>query len=308
MDRADGTTDLPMPDSPEVTVVIPTHNRWPQMRATLHGALRQAGVALEVIVVDDGSSEPTASALGKINEPRVRVIRHESNRGVAAARNTGIEAARGDWLAFLDDDDLWSPHKLRRQLDKVLAEGALFSYSAAVVLDEYGAVTGLVDTPPPSDLVVQLLPGNAIPAGASNMLARTNVIRGLGGFDDALFQLADWDMWIRLAEAGRGAACPEPLLAYVHHPQNMLLTDKRDLAREFDYLATKHRSLSERYGIEFDRGGLARWMAWGASRSGRRFKAAAGYGRAAAMYAAKRKRYWSKQSLRDAIGALRGEH
>jgi glycosyltransferase involved in cell wall biosynthesis len=300
-------TTGPARDGPAVSVIIPTRNRWPQMLVTLRGAVRQCGVALEVIVVDDGSDEPAASALAQLDEPGVRVIRHETNRGVAAARNSGIEAARGGWLAFLDDDDLWAPHKLRTQLGMARDEGAVFCYAAALVLDERGAVTGLVPAPPPTGLVLRLLPGNAIPAGASNMVARADVIRDLGGFDEALFQLADWELWIRLSQAGRGAACTEPLLAYIHHPQNMLLTDKRDLTREFEYLAEKHRALCERYGIEFDRGGLARWMAWGASRSGRRVRAAAGYTRAAAMYAARRKRYWTKASLRDAIGALAGE-
>ncbi|MFL5884580.1 MAG: glycosyltransferase family 2 protein, partial [Thermoleophilaceae bacterium] len=96
-----------------VSVVIPTHNRWPQMRGTLDGALGQTGVEHEVIVVDDCSSDGTAEGLAGIENDRLRFLRHEQNRGVAAARNTGIEAARHEWLAFLDDDDLWAPNKLR---------------------------------------------------------------------------------------------------------------------------------------------------------------------------------------------------
>src|SRR2546421_12955356 len=102
--------------APEATVIIPTRDRWPLLAVTLCGALAQEGVTLEVIVVDDGSVDQTPRRLAEVIDERVRVIRHPSSRGVAAARNSAIAAARGEWLAFLDDDDLWAPHKLRIQL------------------------------------------------------------------------------------------------------------------------------------------------------------------------------------------------
>ena len=287
-------------------MVIPTHNRWPQMRATVEGALAQEGVEHEVIVVDDCSSDDTAGGLAGVEDERLRVLRHERNRGVAAARNTGIEAARHEWLAFLDDDDLWAPHKLRAQLDAATAGDAVLAYSAALVVNDRHEVIGVREAPSPEGLMERLIPGNAVPAGASNVLARTDVVREAGGFDERLHQLADWDMWLRLLERGRAARCDEPLLAYVFHPQSMLITDERNLVDEFDYLAEKHRELTERYGVQFDRPGLWNWMAWGASRSGRRFKAAGGYLRAAAGYAAKGPRRWGLESLRDAGRALLG--
>jgi glycosyltransferase involved in cell wall biosynthesis len=289
-----------------VSVVIPTHNRWPQIRATLEGALGQEDVEHEVIVVDDASTDGTEQGLAGIEDERVRVLRHDRNRGVAAARNNGIEAARYEWVAFLDDDDLWAPHKLRAQLDAAAAADAVFAYGSALVVNDRLEVIGLREAPPAGDLAARLIPGNAVPAGASNVIARTDVVRDAGGFDERLHQLADWDMWLRLLDAGPAASCDEPLLAYVYHPQSMLITDTGDLVREFDYLAEKHRGLSERYGVEFDRPGLAQWMAWGASRSGRRLRAAALYLRAAAGYAVKGPRRWGAESLRDAVGALLG--
>ena len=86
----------------------------------------------------------------------------------------------------------------------------------------------------------------------------------------------------------------------------MLITDTGDLVQEFDYLADKHRALSEQYGVEFDRPGLHSWMAWGASRSGRRLQAAGGYLRAAAGYAVKGPRRFGLEALRDAAAALLG--
>jgi glycosyltransferase involved in cell wall biosynthesis len=289
-----------------VSVVIPTHNRWPQIRTTLEGALGQVDVDHEVIVVDDCSSDDTAAELARIGDARLRVLRHERNRGVAAARNTGIEAARHEWLAFLDDDDLWAPYKLRSQLDAALDAGAVLAYGAAIVVDHRLEVIGFREAPPAEELTARLIPGNAVPAGASNVLALADAVRSAGGFDERLHQLADWDMWLRLLEAGPAAACDEPLLAYVYHPQSMLLTDERNLVDEFDYLVEKHRALSERLGVEFDRPGLASWMAWGASRSGQRLKATRGYMRAAAGYALKGRRRWALDSLRDARDAALG--
>src|SRR3712207_5655017 len=103
---------------PEISVVIPTRDRCAElMVAGLPAALGQEGVDHEVIVVDDGSADGTSALLADREEGRLRVIRNDSPRGVAAARNQGLRAALAEWVAFLDDDDLWSPHKLRDQLD-----------------------------------------------------------------------------------------------------------------------------------------------------------------------------------------------
>src|SRR5213592_4830183 len=115
-----------MPPGPEVSVVIPTHSRWDLLStAALPAALAQEAVVLEIVIVDDGSTDSTAERLAEITDTRVRVIRHERARGVAQARNAGIGAARGTWIALLDDDDLWAPDKLRTQLDTATSEGAV---------------------------------------------------------------------------------------------------------------------------------------------------------------------------------------
>src|SRR5439155_20114090 len=107
-----------MTSLPEVSVVIPRRNRWPLLAAhALPSALCQEEVELEVIVVDDGSTDGTPSRLELLADSRLHVRPLEKSRGVAAARNAGIEEARGEWIAFLDDDDLWSPRKLRTHVD-----------------------------------------------------------------------------------------------------------------------------------------------------------------------------------------------
>ena len=267
---------------PEVTVVIPTRNRWPLLStAALPSALEQEEVEHEVIVVDEGSDDSTPHELERVDDVRLRVIRHESPRGVAQARNAGIAAARGAWVAFLDDDDLWSPIKLRRQVHAARAADADFAYSAAAWLDERRRFLHALAPPPPEGLAVRLLRWNEIWAGASNVLARTDALRRLGGFDEQLFQLADWDLWIRLALEGRAAAVDEALVGYVIQPESMLLTDRRDVFAEFEYLVAKHRDAGERLGARPDAAKFARWVAAGQLRGGRRSEAARTYARGA---------------------------
>src|SRR6187200_1386086 len=133
--------------APEVSVVIPTRNRWELLsRNSLASALAQVGVELEVIVVDDASDDGSEERLEAVGDPRVRVIFRERQGGQAVALNDGIEAARGEWIAFLDDDDLWSPRKLRAQLDAT-GPRAQFVYGSMVAVDTSGNVLEAVPTP-----------------------------------------------------------------------------------------------------------------------------------------------------------------
>jgi glycosyltransferase involved in cell wall biosynthesis len=267
---------------PEVTTVIPTRNRWHMLSTSaLPSALEQEAVEHEVIVVDEGSSDETAAELAKLEEARLRVIRHDSPRGVAQARNAGIVAAQGAWVAFLDDDDLWSPRKLRRQLDAAGEIGASFVYAGAAWLDERRHFLHALAPPDPDGLAARLLRGNEIWAGGSNVVVRTEVARRLGGFDERLFQLADWDLWIRLALDGRAAALDEILVGYVVQPESMLLTDRRDVFPEFRYLVEKHREAAARLGGGPDAGKFGRWVAAGHLRAGRRGAAARIYAQSA---------------------------
>src|SRR4051794_2611310 len=138
-------TDPDFAAAPEVSVVIPTKDRCALLRRTLAMVGDQRDVTLEVVVVDDGSTDATARVLAGWPDDRVRALRHEAARGVAAARNSGLAAARGAWVGFLDDDDLWEPSKLRRQLDAAAAAGARWAYTATLVVDDHG---GLLRTEP----------------------------------------------------------------------------------------------------------------------------------------------------------------
>jgi glycosyltransferase involved in cell wall biosynthesis len=268
--------------SPEVTIVIPTHNRWPVLRsAALPAALSQVDVNHEVIVVDDGSRDETSTRLAEIEIPYLRVIRHERPLGVAQARNAGIFAATGEWVALLDDDDVWAPFKLRRQIDLAVSSEASWTYAASAALDEQRHFLFSLEPADPEVLASELLRWNVLWGGSSNVVVRRDVLARLSGFDQKLFQLADWDLWIRLALAERAATSDEILLGCVMHRESMLATDRRDVFREIRYLVEKHRAASDAYGVEFDLALFSRWVALGHRTAGRRWQAARTYARGA---------------------------
>jgi glycosyltransferase involved in cell wall biosynthesis len=271
---------------PEVSIVIPSHNRWPLLRRTLAGALAQEGVDHEVIVVDDGSSDGTSERLAALREPRLRAFRHERGRGVAHARNRGLAEARGEWVAFLDDDDLWAPGKLRSQLDAARGRDAPFAFASAVVVDEGLNPVDVQRAPAAEGVLERVLSWQAVPGGCSNAISTTALAREVGGFDAGLSMAADWDMWIRLllAAEGRAAACPELLVGYLRHPSNMSVVDAGVFLRELSEIEAKFAAERRARGVEIDGVNFSRWLAGGYRRGGKRAAAARAYLRGAWRY------------------------
>lgn len=220
---------------PGVSVVIPTHNRADQIGPTLAGALRQTGVELEVIVVDDCSSDGPSAVLERMGDPRLRVLRHEENRGVGAARNTGIAEARREWIAFLDDDDVWAPNKLALQLSR----SGDFVSTGAVVVDEQLRPKRMLVAPRAASLASDLRRVNVV-GSPSSVLVRRQVVADAGGFDARFSVLADWDLWLTLADRVEASARPEPLIAYVEHDENLHADDPAAVLRELVLLREKH--------------------------------------------------------------------
>jgi len=265
---------------PEVSVVIPTHGAWPLLTVTLAAALAQEDVDIEVVVVDDGSTDETQQRLAELEDPRVRVFRNDPAQRVAAARNRGIAEARGRWIAFLDHDDLWAPRKLRRQLDAAAVAGAVWAYAGGLSVDEHLEVVGDQPAPPADEVDASLLRFNTIPCGCSNVIARADVVRAVGGFDPRTKLAADWDMWLRLSAAGPAASVDEPLIAYVEHAAGMSSQSGADIWDELAYFSDKFR------GRGFDPDGvlISRWVAGRALRAGNRRGALKAYLHGAVRY------------------------
>ena len=250
---------------PLVSVIIPTRNRAPLLHRTLESVLKQSSENLEVIIVDDGSTEAVAASA----DPRVRVLRNPKPTGVSAARNRGIAAARGEWIAFCDDDDLWAPNKLQEQLTAAGRAGANWAYAGDVNVDDQLRV--LSGGPPPDpEAVMALLPRiNPLASGGSNVVVRSNILAEVGTFDPTLRRTEDWDLWIRIASKGPPACVRQPLVAYRFHRGNVVW-DPREMVDEA-------RKLAARYGYPVDVAAMERRAAWAALRAGRRLIAARHY-------------------------------
>lgn len=257
-----------MSPPPQVSVVMPTHNRVDVMRVTLAAVLAQRGVDLEVLVVDDGSSDDTAQVMASADDPRVRLLRHEEPRGVGAARNTGIAAARGAWVAPTDDDDLWAPDKLATQLAVAEAEGRGWVFSQAVQFLP-GPTPWVVSRPrPPEEVAARLPYDDVVPGGGSNVMFRRELADEFGGFDPALPLLGDWEMWMRLLRSGLPAVVPDHHVGYRLHTSNMSLTKAEQVDRELAIVDERHRDLRD--GRPLDPSPVYRWLAVTYWRSGQR--------------------------------------
>ena len=196
------------------------------------------------------------------------ILRNETAQGVANARNRGIAQAKHPWIAFLDDDDRWSPDKLRVQLERLASEGADFAYTAGLAISASdGRVLYASPAFPPDYLRDHIRTRNLMFAGSSNVVARATLLRDLAGFDEALHHIADWDLWIRLTEAGRPAACPQPLVAYIVHENNMHRAAIDTAMREGRLLRAEHAN--SRLPGRFDAIVFRGWIADGQLESGR---------------------------------------
>ncbi len=223
--------------------------------------------------MDDGSSDATAEMVGELADPRIRLVRHGAPQGVSAARNRGITEAEGPWVAFCDDDDLWAPDKLVRQLDVARAAGRGWAYGGAVHIDGRRRVHSGAPPPPPSRVVAALPRYNSVPAGASNVLVRSDLLVRAGVFDSKMRHLPDWDLWLRLAATGPPACAPYPLVGYRIHGVNASF-DTSGMLAELDLIRARH-------GGAASRARLYRHLAPLSLRAGRRMEALGYLARAA---------------------------
>lgn len=227
LDRGSGTV--------LASAIIPAYNQGGYLVEAIGSVLRQTLANLEVIVVDDGSTDGTAQAAQGFDDPRVRYV-YQDNRGLSAARNTGIRYARGRYLTFLDADDLFLPQKLE------LLVGALEKHpeigmaaGQAIPIDEHGHPVGRIFDKPLPDEPARLLMGNPLHVGS--VVVRASWQARVGFFDESLRSYEDWDMWLRLALAGcRAVWVPRPVSCYRFHRFQMTRSGQRMTAACFAVL------------------------------------------------------------------------
>jgi glycosyltransferase involved in cell wall biosynthesis len=219
---------------PKVSVIIPTYNRADKVGKTIESALAQTFTDLEVIVVDDGSSDDTGNVLARAYGNRIRYFLQE-NQGASVARNRGVEEARGDWIAFLDSDDLWEKDKIEWQLraidqfagrcgacytdtrfynnpeTRTLFQLAADNYRHTGEMGVNEEVPRLVVKPGGAGMVVCL----------SSLLARADLVRDSGGFDPKLLYSQDSEFLFRLALRTQFCYVNRPLVLFDRSPAEL---------------------------------------------------------------------------------------
>lgn len=280
----------------EVTVIVPTHNRRRILPQAVHSILRQQGVAIELVVVNDGSTDGTAGWLDCLaaRDPRVKVVHHAEPRFISGARNAGIAHAAGRWVAFCDDDDLWAPDKLALQLAAMRDNAARWACTGVAVVDEGLRIVGHHHVEG-GDVLAGLLASNSIPTG-STVIAERDLVLDVGGFDPALRGSEDWDLWIRLALHSRLAAVDRPLIAYRLGRQSLSMNVEPMRAGRRT-IAQRYATLAAAYGVESDEAGHERYLARQLLRAGAR-------GPAASIFTALALRHGRWRELPRAAAAL----
>lgn len=204
-----------------VSVVIPTYNRAEMVDRAIESALEQTLDDIEVLVVDDGSTDDTAAVVKAFDDPRVSYLRHETNRGGSAARNTGIEHASGEYIALLDSDDEWLPGKLERQRAELQSRDSTW---VAAYCDfrqlRSNRIVELVDNfvrrptgfEGGEELIDRIFLRTFAHGGASTLVVTTEAVEAIGGFDPTFERHQDLEFLIRLLKRGKLAFVDEALV------------------------------------------------------------------------------------------------
>jgi len=204
----------------KVSIIVPTYNRAHLVTETIDSILAQTVKDFELIVVDNESTDNTEEVIKSYTDRRIRYFQHQNNGLVAVNRNYGISKANGEYIAFCDDDDLWMPEKLERQVKLLDLNKELgLVYSDSYIMDENGDLER--DTlfsnsrPLRGNVFDKLFQSNCIPT--LTVMIRREVLSKVGGFDPKYIIAQDYDLWLRIAEHYPIDFTEEPLAKYRIH-------------------------------------------------------------------------------------------
>lgn len=252
--------------TPLVSAIITTYERPTYLRKAVQSVLEQTYENVELVVVDDHSKPPAQQALTEMDLNdlvRVRYVRHDENRGANAARNSGIDAASGEYVAFLDDDDRWEPSKLARQVETFADadEDVGVVYSGVEKISETGSyqrIPPVVD----GDMTKSLLCRNVV-GGMSVVMVRTDIAADVP-LDERFPAWQDLEWYVNLSQRTKFERLPEPLVLYEYTSPNKLSDDLKKKRTARRLFVEKFSSLAAQYGWFFHR----KMRAWAAYRVG----------------------------------------
>lgn len=226
----------------KVSVVIPTYNRGRQVRRAVDTALAQTLSDLEVIVVDDGSTDETQEVIEAYEDDRLQYIKHSENRGGSAARNTGIDAASGDYIAFLDSDDTWVPSKLEEQIAVIERRSGEWvaaycdfrqrrrSRLAEKVDNVIRRPTGFEGN---EEILNRIFLRTFAHGGASTLVIKRDTVEEIGGFDPSFQRHQDLEFLVRVLKNGK-LAYVDRVLVHKHDTGNPPVEVVRSAMEQFN--------------------------------------------------------------------------
>ncbi|OHB60615.1 MAG: hypothetical protein A2167_08970 [Planctomycetes bacterium RBG_13_46_10] len=227
---------------PPISVIIPTYNRSQLIGRSIKSVLNQTYRNFELIIVDDGSTDNTEEVVASFKDERVRYVRREENGGEAAARNTGIKAARYDYIAYQDSDDEWLPEKLALQVE--LLEKA--PPQVGVIYTGFWKVDKQKKTYIPfawvnqkdGDIHKELLKGNFV--GSPVVLVKKECFDRAGLFDERFRNAVDWEMWLRISKLYHFRCVDEPL-AIAHYDSDNISFNPDTLIKALELVLETYR-------------------------------------------------------------------
>src|SRR4030042_5859454 len=231
-----------------VSIVIPTLNRAHLVARAIKSVLKQTYQDFEIIGVDDGSIDETEKVIKRCGNKRIKYIKHQKTRGPSAARNTGIDASCGDYIAFLDSDDVWLPKKLEKQINlfkKNIVKTGL-TYCGVELIDQRSRNVKKKWSPKYRGYVFEKnLSANFIVSGSSTVIVQRKALEKAGKFDESLPSCEDWDLWIRIARHYEFDFAPEILVNCFSHSKR--------ISSNFERVRLGLKLFSNKYKKEIDK-------------------------------------------------------
>lgn len=235
----------------KVSVIIPTHNRAELIGSAIRSVLNQTYQDFEIIVVDDASKDNTEEVISSFNDKRIKYIHHQTNKGEAGARNTGVTNSKGQFIGFLDDDDEWLPSKLQKQVELLERSPLIIGgvYTTFVMINRADKrVVAQITARKRGAIFNDMLIKNRV-GTPSTVLLRRECFDKVGLFDEGISFGPDYDMWLRISREFDFEYINEPLVKYYVH-DNRLSTNTEIQIKGREAILKKHEhlfALNKRY-------------------------------------------------------------
>lgn len=227
----------------EVSIIIPTHNRAEMLKEAINSVLSQTFTDYEVIVISDGSTDETDTVMAQFaaRDNRIKYISYKPAVNGGHARNRGILAAKGKYIAFLDDDDTWYSDKLEKQIKIFNNNTEIGLVTTGLVYKYVNEEIEYLSTPNSNgDVSKEILISNCI--GGTQVMIRKAILDKTGGFDEALKALQDYELWIRVCQVTNVATVKDPCINYFNYRGSKQISQiTKNYEDSFNYISNKHK-------------------------------------------------------------------